>query len=494
MPNFLNINPILCLVAGLATVALFVSGGSRADPRTPPGLPGLPSPFLGTAVIGSGGWTAAIDSYGNVVDLQTPGPAGRARVEVAAASQAAGAVDPAAAIVARARLGGGAPLPLWRADSVRQRYLPGTNVLRTVARRGDRSAVVIRAIGGRRAARADRRWVARARPLGGGAPAWARRMYERSLLVLRALTDRRTGAVAAGARDGWAYVWPRDASAVALALASAGYRAEARHVVHFLLGLRLDAAARFRGTGEPVPGRGPQGDATGWVAAAARAAGLPAPRLRYAWRDRADYQEGHPGDYLANALASAADWPKANAYRRKSAHRREVAEIALAFGARGGLVRRAGEPDSGLDSAAAWAVRPFHLHALFTLAQRTLLRLAAHSTRYGILPSEDWGGGNDPWTAPTAWSAWSLAALAHSAPGRFRGTALRDRHAALRLMGELRRAATPAGLLPERVDARTGIPRSTTPLAWSHAFAILTLRQLWPGQQEPQPSWKRAAP
>ena len=47
-------------------------------------------------------------------------------------------------------------------------------------------------------------------------------------------------------------------------------------------------------------------------------------------------------------------------------------------------------------------------------------------------------------------------------------------------MADLRRAATPLGLLPERVDARTGIPRSTTPLAWSHAFAILALRALWP--------------
>jgi GH15 family glucan-1,4-alpha-glucosidase len=48
-------------------------------------------------------------------------------------------------------------------------------------------------------------------------------------------------------------------------------------------------------------------------------------------------------------------------------------------------------------------------------------------------------------------------------------------------MAELRRAATPAGMLPERIDAHSGIPTSTTPLAWSHAFAILALRQLWPG-------------
>ncbi|MGE5283203.1 MAG: glycoside hydrolase family 15 protein [Chloroflexota bacterium] len=47
-------------------------------------------------------------------------------------------------------------------------------------------------------------------------------------------------------------------------------------------------------------------------------------------------------------------------------------------------------------------------------------------------------------------------------------------------MEALRRDQTPSGLLPERVDARTGVPTSTTPLAWSHAFAILALRRLWP--------------
>ena len=47
-------------------------------------------------------------------------------------------------------------------------------------------------------------------------------------------------------------------------------------------------------------------------------------------------------------------------------------------------------------------------------------------------------------------------------------------------MADLRRAATPLGLLPERVDAETGLPTSTTPLAWSHAFAILAARELWP--------------
>jgi hypothetical protein len=458
----------LALAALAALAAVVVSGGSGADPRTPPALPGLPPPFLGVAVIGNGARVEAIDAYGDVVGLWAPGPAGRARIYNPARRQAAGTVPADTGIVARMQVGGES-IPLWRADSVRQHYVAGTNVLRTVARVGGRRAVIVRSLGGPQAAAADRRWVERGRPLGTGAPEWARRMYERSLLVLRALTDRRTGAVAAGARDGWAYVWPRDAGAVAIALASAGYRTQARRIVHFLLGLDLEAAARFHGDGTPVGGRAAQGDAEGWIAAAARAAGLPGSVARQDWRGRADYQEGDPGEYFANAIASTAvDEPESGPYPHLSAHRRRGWMIQAEFGIPGGLLaRRAGDPGSGIDSAAAWAVRPFALPRLRPLVRHSLLRLAARSGRFGILPSEGWSGGNDPWTAPTAWTAWSLAALG-------------ERHAALHLMAELRRAATPAGMLPERVGARTGVPTSTTPLAWSQAFAILALRQLWP--------------
>ena len=97
-----------------------------------------------------------------------------------------------------------------------------------------------------------------------------------------------------------------------------------------------------------------------------------------------------------------------------------------------------------------------------------MLKRRDGATRFGIIPGEDWAG-RDPWTAPTAWTAWSLAALG-------------ERRQALRLLADLRRAATSAGTLPERVDFRTGIATSTTPLAWSHAFAILALQELWPGR------------
>jgi hypothetical protein len=446
----------------VALAAVALSGGHRDDPRTPAGLPGMPPPLLGVAVVGQGGRTAAVDAYGDVVDLRAPGPAGRPLVAVSAERQAAGSVSPGEAIVARAQLGDGRRLSFWRADSVRQRYVPGTNVLKTTARIGDRRVVVVRRAGGPGEVQADRSWLSKARPLDPGAPNWARAMYRRSLLVLRALTDRRSGAVVAGARDGWAYVWPRDAGAVAIVLATAGYRAEARRIVRFLTGLDLNAAARFDGAGAPVSGRAAQGDAEGWAAAAARAAGLQARRLPSAWRDRADYQEGDAGDYLGNAIASGL-----------SAHR-----VGSMFEFDGELVRIAGDPDSGLDSTAAWAARPFPHPPLFPAIRRTLVRLAAHSGRFGIVPSQNWHGGEDPWTAPTAWTAWGLAALARAEDDARQ--AREDRRAALDLMADLRRAATPLGLLPERVDARAGLPTSTTPLAWSHAFAILAIRELWP--------------
>jgi glucoamylase len=475
------------LVAVVAAGALLVSGGSEADPRTPQGLPGMPPPFLGTAVVGSGGLTAAIDAYGDVVDLRAPGPAGLALIDNPAARQATGTVPPGTGIVPWVRIWGGTE-PIWLADSVTQRYRRGTNVLVTTARFGaahvriayaaDDSRLVcltdadhgarvelrsrepaaerrlrcddaaaqrtVRAVVGK-----DRRWLRRARALAPAAPDWAKRMYQRSLLVLHALTDRETGAVAAGARDGWAYVWPRDAATAAMAFAAAGYRGEAERATHFLLGLDLPAAARFYGNGQPVPGRGRQGDAAGWVAAAARAVGAPEPS-RLPWRNLPDYQEKEPGDYLGNAIAGAGA-PKTVLYGAKSARR---------------LVRRLDEPGSGLDSAAAWAVEPFRLRPLYPAARETMLRLARLGSRFGITPSEHWPG-TDPWSAPTAWTAWSLAALG-------------ERRQALRLLAALRRAATPAGALPERVDARTGIPTSTTPLAWSHAFTILALRELWP--------------
>ena len=285
-------------------------------------------------------------------------------------------------------------------------------------------------------------------PLGPEAPGWATRLYRGSVRVLVSLTNPLSGAMIAGDRDGWGYVWPRDASAGALALRAAGLRAEARTVTAYLAGLDLDSAARFYPDQEPVPGRAPAGDGDGWVAVAEKAMGL-SPIPPGPWRDRQDYGENVSGDLLGNAIAAGAS----------------ADEIKSHFLTGRGLVRREGTPE--LDSSAAWAVTVFPVRGLREAATRTLLELAHESSPYGISPMEGWTPG-EVWTAPTAWSAWALVQL-----GRLR--------AADRLLYELRRAETPSGTLPERVDAGTGEPTSTTPLAWSHAFAILALRARYPG-------------
>jgi hypothetical protein len=540
---------LLCAVVVAAGV-LLVSGGSGSDPRTPAALPGLPPPFLGTAVSGDGGLTVAVDAYGDVVDLR-PGPAGAALIDNPSDRQAAGTVPAKTGIVPRMTVGDSPPLPMWRATRVTQHYRRYSSVIETTAFVKEARLITLTAAAGdslaiemiarssrqgralpaisvsvedgvncehaeragvidllcrvgrplpasgpgasrqlfrecdrvlREAGKEEHHWFARSTPLGGAAPRWARAMYKRSLMTIHALTSRRTGAVAAGARDGWAYVWPRDAATAALALEASGHHAEARHVAKFLTGLDLDTAARFTESGAPVPGRAAQGDAFGWVTAAAKATGIKPPQGPYRWRDRADYQESSAGTYLGNALAAAGshvDGPKTGHIGKFSAHEH------------GGLVRVAGDPGSGLDSAAGWAVRPFRLTALYPAAERTLLQLTRAGTPYGITPSENWSGGEDPWTAPTAWSAWALAGLAAEArrPGvrdpRTNLPAVREgggpsRWAALELMADLRRAATPAGDLPERVDIHTGVPTSTTPLLWSSAFAVLALRELWP--------------
>src|SRR5215207_7678628 len=135
---------MVLLVAGLG--AALLSGGTTIDPRTPPPLPGLAPPFLGVAVAGSGGLTAAVDAYGGVVDLRSPGPAGRALVDNSYRRQVAGSVSARTGIVPLLHVDGAALLPFWRTDSVSQRYLTGTNVVKTTARHGHMRATALVAV------------------------------------------------------------------------------------------------------------------------------------------------------------------------------------------------------------------------------------------------------------------------------------------------------------------------------------------------------------
>lgn len=599
------------VAVGLAAVAA-LSGGTSKVPQTPSGPEGMPTPFLGVAVIGSGGPAAAVDAYGSIVELRAPGPAGHPFVSIAYKRQRAGSVGADSGIVIRASAGDRPPKPLWESRP-QQRYLDSSNVLETRAQLagatvrirdamaphaavwareilagpsaspsreagedptptrlelsfdfdfgqrenrdgkkdreveitgedgftvshgpqrvfcrqespaaarleeregvlrirwaapgslrvflacrmasdsgeaheipGDVSATVKRV---QTAAAADAHAaLADATTLAPTAPAWADRLHRRSILTLLALSDRETGATPAGVRDHWHYIWPRDAATVAFALSQAGLTRRAAKIAGFVTGLEADRAARFNQDGSPVEdGRHEQGDGAGWVRLARRAAAAdrstepvrpdfneggnpadsrnphrmpPTPEAAQ-WRNRGDYGERDDdrGDYLANAIVAGAP----------------AAEIEAEFAHDGRLIREAGatgradRSSPALDTAAAWAVRPFPRPKLYPLIRATLLELTASAGPYGLFPASDWTG-RDPWTAATASTAWSLAALG-------------ERRQALRLIRAVERAATPLGLLPERADIEDGLPRSTTPLAWSHAFALLALQELWP--------------
>ncbi len=524
----------------VAVALVLVSGGSDADPRTPPALPGMPPPFLGTAVAGGGGVTAAIDAYGDVVDLRAPGPAGPGPDRQPGGSagggnrpvrhrdRAAGQRRPRAAAAAS-----GAPTRSRSATCRGRTWCgrwPGSDEVKAVvsaappagplaetlevqAPAGESAVPTLSAnlIGGSGArCRQSRRPGEAAIVCSTGAsaldegsssaaerrgPDHPRQRRRRSLLDRSgaAAGDRRTGLGEADVRalaadpagaDRPAQRRRRRRRSRRLGLRLAARRRHRRPRLRRLrIPIRgapgravparpdLGAAARFEGDGAPVPGRGAQGDAAGWVAVAARAAGLPAPtrataKAESAWRDRADYQEGAPGDYLANAIASM------------PARRRSIS--SRPFGSPQGLVRRAGDPGSGLDSAAAWAVRPFPQPALFPAVRRTLLTLSARSD-----PLRDHAGRRLDRGRRSLVGADRLDRLEPRRARRQRTPLRRPRvpTAARRCACSATCAAPPppAGALPERVDATTGVPRSTTPLAWSHAFAILALRQLWPG-------------
>jgi hypothetical protein len=255
----------------------------------------------------------------------------------------------------------------------------------------------------------------------------------------------------AGDRPGWDYVWPRDAAAGAVALKDAGLREQAFWVASFLAGLDSDAAARFYPDEKPVSGRSVAGDGPGWIWLAEHEVGM-APLdtgLHRPWRDHQDYGENVSGDLLGNAIAAGVPAP----------------EIKRRFLTPRGLVRE--QAGDELDSSAAWAATLFPQPKLRSAVTKTLLTLTRESTPYGIPPIEGWTPG-EVWTAPTAWSAWALVELG-------------EPQAADRLLSALHRAETPHGTLPERVSAADGHPTSTTPLAWSHAFAILALRARYPG-------------
>ena len=339
-----------------------------------------------------------------------------------------------------------------------------------------------------------------------GASAAERDAAARSLLFLRLLI-RPGGAALAAQTPYWAYVWPRDSSFTAAALAVTGHRREAAAILGFLAGTqRPDGTwpARSHPDGRPVDdGRPAQLDATGWVPWAAWLASDQgrdtdlATRLWPTVRAAADHAAASLGpdglppagpDYwerrehaptlgtaaalltglraatrLAGHLTAGtaeAAVPEQAAGRRDAwagAAARLERGVARRFGV-GGFQRYPG--GGGADAAVTWLAPPFGpADPAVGRAVRTAWRRL--TVGGGAVPGRPWLGG-DPWTPATA--SFALAAMASG-----------DLAAAEARLAWLLEHRTALGAFPERVGRDGGAPRSVAPLAWTHAIVLLTL-------------------
>ena len=339
----------------------------------------------------------------------------------------------------------------------------------------------------------ERAWLAAGTVPGAGAA--EREVAGASLLFLRLLV-RPGGAALAAQTPYWAYVWPRDASFVAAALAVTGHRAEAAAILGFLArSQRPDGTwpARSHPDGRPVTdGRPSQLDATGWVpwaawlasdqgrdrrlaerlwptvrAAADVAAGsLDAFGLPPAGADYWERREHAPTLGTAAALrvglrAAARLAGRLGDTGRQAAWGRAAGRLDRAVRERFGPTGYQRHPHGGgPDAAVAWLAPPFAppdpvVRAAVAAAWR---RLGAGG---GAVPGRPWLG-SDPWTPATA--SFALAAMAGG-----------DRPAAEARLAWLLDHRTALGAFPERVAHDDGVPRSVAPLAWTHAIVLLTL-------------------
>lgn len=392
--------------------------------------------------------------------------------------------------------GGRVPLPVGK-DAGENPFHPGTRVLLPA-----RDATLTEIVRVRARAAQEQAWLAAACVPGAGTR--FADLSATALLDLRVLTLT-GGAMVAGWTDRWRYVWPRDASAGAAALAVSGHVDDAAQVMAFLeRQQRRDGRfeARYRPDGSGAPDdRGIQLDGSGWalwgLAAVARAtppqdrAGVVAARRALLDRSVAallrvtsdgrelpppspDYWEVRErrvtlgsvapmiaGLHAASELYTVLGEP-VRARQTLRAAERLTATVRDRF-AGSGYQRY---PDrGGADSAVAMMMPPFQpvadpqVVAAFRAAPARLARPGG-----GLAPGEQWREQTVSWTPETA-----LFALGAAASG--------DRAEAVQRLTWLDSRRTPLGSLPEKVLA-DGRPAGVAPLAWTAALVLLTLHEL----------------
>ncbi|WP_158609663.1 glycoside hydrolase family 15 [Cellulomonas triticagri] len=350
----------------------------------------------------------------------------------------------------------------------------------------------------------QRAWLASGTVPGAGGP------YQD--LVTDALLDLRTlvlddGAAVAAWTPYWRYVWPRDASFVAVALARTGHLDDAVEVLGFLdrvQGADGSFQARYLpdGSGDVPDDRGAQTDGTGWALWAAGEVVDAAPRAEQA--EVVDALSGLVRRSAAHATALVAG----DGLPPASPDYWEVAETELTLGtvapllagleAAGPLLDRLDDPAAAADAreaaaltrsaveeefgggtvpwgryagagpadaASAFVLPPFQPEPL-TGATAAWLASADAMARPagGVAPGAAWKQDGISWTPQT-----SLYALTAAANGR-----TDDARARLDWLGAHR---TAMGALPEKVLA-DGSPAAVAPLAWSAACVVLAVDAL----------------
>ena len=340
-----------------------------------------------------------------------------------------------------------------------------------------------------------------------GVTAAQRSMATRALLDLR-LGVRPNGAVVAGWRSGWEYVWPRDSSWVAVALSDTGHPAMAYQILRFLQHIQAANgiwAARYLpdGSGPVRDGRPAELDADGWVPwavwswavtqqlrpgspsrrdltllwpmvtraadAASRSLtqdGLPGPAMDY-WEVSVQVTIGTAAPLLVGLRAAAdlaADIGGATATsdgrRWAAAAARLARAITATFGWTG--YQRLPEAGSGADAAVTFLGPPFAEPNPGVLNAARSAQQALVVPNGGLQPGTTWPGTPDvAWTAETAFFA-----LFDAATGQHGRAAV--------LLDWLAAHTTKLGSLPEQVNS-AGRSASVAPLSWSDAVTLLAL-------------------
>ena len=350
----------------------------------------------------------------------------------------------------------------------------------------------------------QRRWLA-----AGTVPGTGTRyepMVADALLDLRTLTLPNGAAVASWYR-GWRYVWPRDASFAAAALARSGHVDDALRILTFLAAAQpADGVfeARYRPDGTAVKdGRGPEPDGVGWVLWAvwevSRAAtdpaqrrdvltrlrplvtrasaaalhltdtptSLPAPALDY-WEVREHSVTLGVAAPLLVGLRSAAriwgelgDAPLAAATRARS----EAVAAAVADAFAPDYPRHLGRGAVDTDAAVTFLLPPF-ADAVDPVVERARQAAVPAMRRPagGLAPGAAWRDDGISWTPETA--LFALAAASVGRDDEARGW-----------LDFLLAHRTTAGSLPEKVPA-DGAPGAVAPLAWTGACVVLAVAAL----------------